>query len=544
MVIEQAGRLRPGDPRRLGPYRILRRLGSGGMGIVYLAESSGEQVAVKVIHSSHAADPVYRKRFTQEIAAARAVRSEYTATVVDSQVVGDPLYVATEVVRGQALDRLVVPGRGLPAERVVSLARDTARALRDIHREGLVHRDLKPSNVMVGPTRAVLIDFGIATTVADIGRLTSTGKVMGTLPYQAPELIRGNGTASVKSDIFAWGCVVFYAAAGRGPFGDGAAGEVIPAILGAEPDLRAVPGELREMVGLALSKQARDRPDADEVATELESAAASVVVCGASQGGYSDRLRKHLAENGFTVRISTVPDTLDGAGVLLILGTDRPDPETVDMRLAAERRNVPVRRIAVAGPRQPEEFLDARANALPGPAHLARLRALARTEQRTHDATSPVDRTAALVAAVRTALRAGDPVTADRLTTDALLAAAGRTDEGWMTRSHVGRIGTAFLREFADVWQEETDGKHGFRAQRGLLPENARNRMVALSRAFGWDYQHYIPGDYEAWVADRVDVPGFFPTLRSSNRSSGWYDRWSMTVIAMHDRISEERRSG
>ncbi|QFZ18632.1 protein kinase domain-containing protein [Saccharothrix syringae] len=544
MVIEQFGGLRPGDPRRLGPYRVLGRLGSGGMGTVYLAESSGEQVAVKVIHSSHAADPVYRKRFTQEIAAAQAVRSEYTAAVVDRQVVGDPLYVATEVVRGQSLDRLAMPGRGLPAERVVSLARDTARALRDIHREGLVHRDLKPSNVMVGSTRAVLIDFGIATTVADIGRLTSTGKVMGTLPYQAPELVKGGGTASVKSDVFAWGCVVFYAATGQGPFGDGAAGEVIPAILGADPDLRAVPGEVREMVGLALSKQARDRPDADEVATELESVAASVVICGASPGGYQARLRKLLVDNGFTVRISSVPDTLNGAGVLLTLVTDRPSPEAVDMRLAAERRNIPVRRIVVAGPRQPDAFLDARANALPGPDHLARLRALVRTEQPTHDATSPVDRTAALVAAVRTALRAGDLVAADRLTTDMLLAAAGRSDEGWMTRSHVNYVGTAFLRELAEVWQRETGGRHGFRAQRALLPENSRNRMFTLSRAFGWSRDGAISDDYETWVADRGDVPGFFPTLRPPKRSYGWYDNWSMTVTAVHDRISEERRSG
>ncbi len=514
------------------------------MGTVYLAESSGEQVAVKVIHSSHAADPVYRKRFTQEIAAAQAVRSEYTAAVVDRQVVGDPLYVATEVVRGQSLDRLAMPGRGLPAERVVSLARDTARALRDIHREGLVHRDLKPSNVMVGSTRAVLIDFGIATTVADIGRLTSTGKVMGTLPYQAPELVKGGGTASVKSDVFAWGCVVFYAATGQGPFGDGAAGEVIPAILGADPDLRAVPGEVREMVGLALSKQARDRPDADEVATELESVAASVVICGASPGGYQARLRKLLVDNGFTVRISSVPDTLNGAGVLLTLVTDRPSPEAVDMRLAAERRNIPVRRIVVAGPRQPDAFLDARANALPGPDHLARLRALVRTEQPTHDATSPVDRTAALVAAVRTALRAGDLVAADRLTTDMLLAAAGRSDEGWMTRSHVNYVGTAFLRELAEVWQRETGGRHGFRAQRALLPENSRNRMFTLSRAFGWSRDGAISDDYETWVADRGDVPGFFPTLRPPKRSYGWYDNWSMTVTAVHDRISEERRSG
>jgi eukaryotic-like serine/threonine-protein kinase len=543
MVIAQVEVLRPGDPRRLGPYRVLGRLGSGGMGTVYLAESSGERVAVKVIHSSHAADPVYRKRFTQEIAAAKAVRSEYTATVVDSQVVGDPLYVATEVVQGQALDRLA-SGKGLPAERVVALARDTARALRDIHREGLIHRDLKPSNVMVGPTRAVLIDFGIATTVADIGRLTSTGKVMGTLPYQAPELVKGGSTASVKSDIFAWGCVVFYAATGRGPFGDGAAGEVIPAILGADPDLRAVPGEVREMVGLALSKRARDRPDSDEVAAELESGSASVVVCGSPQDAYAVRLRKLLTDNGFTVRISTIPDTLNGAGVLLILDSDRPSPATVDMRQAAEWRSIPVRRIILAGPRQPDAFLDARASALPGPAHLVQLRALVRTEPRTRDATGPMDRTAALITAVRTALRAGDLVTADRLTTDMLLAAAGRSEEGWMTRSHVNHIGTAFLRDLAQVWQEETGGRHGFHAQRVLLPENSRNRMYTLALTFGWSSQGFVPDDYETWAADGGDVPGFFPTLRSLNQPSGWYDSWGMTVTAVHDRISEEQRSG
>src|SRR5262249_23305385 len=171
MGADQYSGLHPGDPRQLGPYRVLRRLGVGGMGTVFLAEVPGSaevpgtQVAIKVIHPAYSENPTYRRRFANEVRAARAVTSLYTSTVLDAEVVSDPLYVVTDVIHGSNLGALVAPDRGLAADKLIALAKDTARALRDIHDQNVVHRDLKPSNVMVTADRTMLIDFGIAAHI-------------------------------------------------------------------------------------------------------------------------------------------------------------------------------------------------------------------------------------------------------------------------------------------------------------------------------------------------------------------------------------------
>src|SRR5262249_11155496 len=141
---------------------------------------------------------------------------------------------------GTSLGELVGEERGLPPDRLLALAKETAQALLDMHERDVVHRDLKPSNVMVTDDRSVVIDFGIAAQLADIGELTSTGRVVGALPYLAPELL-GTGWASPASDVFSWGCMIYYAATGRGAF-CGAADTLLTQITKHQPDVSAVPG--------------------------------------------------------------------------------------------------------------------------------------------------------------------------------------------------------------------------------------------------------------------------------------------------------------
>ena len=549
---DQASGLRPNDPRWLGRYRVLGRLGAGGMGTVFLAEVSGEQVAIKLIHPAYSANSTYRRRFVNEVTAARAVRSPYTATVLDAELVSDPLYIVTDVIRGSSLGELVAPGHGLAAGRLIALAKDTARALRDMHGQNVVHRDLKPSNVMVGADRTRLIDFGIAAHIDDIGDLTSTGKVVGSLPYLAPELLRADGRASPASDVFSWGCMIYFAATGRTPFA-GNAGILVEKILNETADVRAVPGAVRELVARALSKWPQARPTAGEILDELDSIGAPVVLCGEERRSYTAQLRDHLKDAGFSVRMSSVPETLAGSSVLVVMVSDEPSTAVADMRLAAQRLGIAVLPVLVGAHNHPDAFLDARANALPGPEHIRRLRELTRNRHtgsvgsvgsvgsagaaRTEDTKGPVD---SGVEAIRLALVRGDLVAADHLTTAALLAAAGRSQAGWIGRDDADRLGTVFLRDCARVWHEETAKRHGFVAQLSLCPGDLDRDMVDLVKLFGWDNPHAISPDYHRWVSDNGHHPGFFPTLRTAVRPTQWYDRWSMTVSAVHRRIRRE----
>lgn len=523
--------LQPGDPGQLGSYRILRRLGSGGMGTVFLAEvfGTGKQVAVKMINPAYSANRTYRRRFVNEFAATSRVSSPYTARVLDAQLDTDPLYIVTEYVRGHGLGELVTLGQ-LAGEKLVGIAKDTARALSDIHSHDIVHRDLKPSNVIVAEDRAVLIDFGIAARVDEIGELTSTGKVVGSLPYLAPELLFGH-QASAASDVYSWGCVVYYAATGRAPFSADLRKRTEDA------DVRPVPGVVRDLVARALANETRDRPSVAQILFELDSVAAKVVLSGADGSSYAARLRDFLVDAGFGVRISSEPDTLAGAAVLITLVSDRPSRAVTDMRAAARRLGLTVLPVVVGSRRQPDPFLDARAGALPDPAHLRTLRELTRARVPTTVAAAPEP----VLEPVRVALARRDLVAADQLTTALLLDAAGCAEAGWVGKAQVADVETAFLRDCARVWYSETDQRHGFLAQRKLADGLGRCDMGTLARTFGWGEPRSIPSDYHAWVAGRDHAPGFFPTLRAATATRNWYDRWSMTVSAVHQRIWKER---
>ncbi|MFC9908266.1 protein kinase [Streptomyces sp. NPDC127197] len=257
----------PGDPERLGRYELIGRLGSGGMGQVYLGRSPGGRlVAVKTVHEHLAADPHYRERFRREAAAARSVTGVYTAPVVDADPDSPMPWLATAYLPGVTLRQAVVAAGPLAPGAVRALGGALAEALRSIHAAGLVHRDLKPSNLLVTGDGPRVIDFGIARLVS-AHALTETGDIIGTPGYMAPEQITGDMQVTAAADVFALGAVLAYAASGRGPFGGGGAAALLYRVVHDEPDLVDVPeaGGLRELVAECLHKSPERRPGPAEV---------------------------------------------------------------------------------------------------------------------------------------------------------------------------------------------------------------------------------------------------------------------------------------
>ncbi|MWA15369.1 serine/threonine protein kinase [Streptomyces sp. BA2] len=262
--------LTPSDPRRIGPYPLLGRLGSGGMGRVYLARSDGGRtVAVKVVHEEHTSSGEFRARFRREIEAARRVGGHFTAPVLDADPDAARPWVATGYVPGPSLEQALLTYGPLPASSVYALADGLLRALKGIHGAGIVHRDLKPSNVLLTVTGPKVIDFGIARAlqVSAESMLTSTGMVIGSPGFMAPEQILGEETGT-PADVFALGCVLMYAATGQLPFGHGASNQhaVMYRIVEAAPDLTGVEDEpLRTFIARCLTKSPGERPGVDEL---------------------------------------------------------------------------------------------------------------------------------------------------------------------------------------------------------------------------------------------------------------------------------------
>ncbi|MFB9834341.1 serine/threonine-protein kinase, partial [Actinoallomurus acaciae] len=257
--------LRPSDPQQLGDYRIIGRLGRGGMGIVYLAESaSGERAAVKVISPELADDETFRDRFRREVESARKVRRFCTAPVLDAQLDGEPLFIVTEFVDGADLQEFVTASGPMRGSSLEHLAVGVATALTAIHGAGVVHRDLKPANVLLSSVGPRVIDFGIARALDTVSGATRTGQFIGTPAYMAPELISG-AKASPASDVFAWACVVAFAGTGRAPFDGPTVPSVLYQITHGEPSLDGLDEGLRSLVARALSKDPAARPSAQEL---------------------------------------------------------------------------------------------------------------------------------------------------------------------------------------------------------------------------------------------------------------------------------------
>ncbi|MFE4308187.1 serine/threonine-protein kinase [Streptomyces sp. NPDC056891] len=263
------------DPVSIGPFRLLGRLGVGGMGRVFLARSvGGRTVAVKVVHAQLAAQEEFRRRFTREVASLERVGGTGTAPVLGSDTAADAPWVAIGYVPGPSLRTVVGDEFGpLPPATVKALAAGLARALVHIHAAGLVHRDLKPSNVLLTVDGPRIIDFGIARavdTVADGGNLTTTGAVVGSPGFMSPEQVRGD-RLTPASDIFCLGSVLAYAATGRSPFGTADSGvhATMFRIAHDEPDLTDLAPELSGVIRACLAKDPAARPSAVEIAETL-----------------------------------------------------------------------------------------------------------------------------------------------------------------------------------------------------------------------------------------------------------------------------------
>jgi len=261
--------LQPGDPSRIGPYRLVEVLGSGGMGRVYLGRSAaGRHVAVKVIRAELAADPEFRIRFRREVAAARLVNGLYTALVVDADTDGRVPWLATAYINAPSLADAVLDSGPLPPASLRALAAGLAEGLSAIHAAGLVHRDLKPSNVLLAADGPRLIDFGIARA-AEATSLTGTNIVVGSPGYLSPEQAEPNREVGPASDVFSLGAVLCYAAIGRGPWGTGSTAALIYRVVHSEPSIDDVPDEIRSLVARCVVKTPARRPTAADILAEL-----------------------------------------------------------------------------------------------------------------------------------------------------------------------------------------------------------------------------------------------------------------------------------
>ncbi|MFE2045634.1 PQQ-binding-like beta-propeller repeat protein [Streptomyces sp. NPDC059477] len=257
------------DPRRIGPFEVLGRLGAGGMGLVYLARSaSGRRVAIKTVRTELAEDQLFRVRFTREVEAARAVSGFYTAAVVDADPRAAVPWLATAYVPAPSLEEIVNDCGPMPAQAVRWLAAGVAEALQSIHGAGLVHRDLKPSNVLVVEDGPRVIDFGIASGVSNT-RLTMTNVAVGTPAYMSPEQAKDSRSVTGASDVFSLGSTLVFAATGHPPFHGANPVETVFMLLREGPDLEGLPGELRPLIESLMQMDATARPSPADLQAQL-----------------------------------------------------------------------------------------------------------------------------------------------------------------------------------------------------------------------------------------------------------------------------------
>ncbi|MER5212452.1 serine/threonine-protein kinase [Streptomyces sp. NPDC002838] len=268
------------EPTVVGPYRLLGRLGSGGMGRVYLGRSAGGRtVAVKIVHPHFALDEEFRARFRREVEAARRVGGAWTAPVLDADPEAAVPWVATAYAAGPSLSAAIAEGGPLPAHTVRVLGAGLAEALAAVHELGLVHRDVKPSNVLLTLDGPLLIDFGIARAMDGTASLTSTGVSIGSPGYMSPEQILGKG-ATGAADVFSLGAVLAYAATGEPPFRGDSSAALLYKVVHEEPELGSLDGEPRSLVEVCLAKEPGARPAPAEVARRLAPEGTARLVAG------------------------------------------------------------------------------------------------------------------------------------------------------------------------------------------------------------------------------------------------------------------------
>ena len=394
--------LRPEDPRQIGPYWLEGRLGSGGMGNVYLGRSpGGRHVAIKVIRAELAADAEFRARFAREVAAMRKVSGIFTAGVVDADVHGPTPWLATSYVAGPSLADEVDAHGPLSPGAVLMLAAGLAEGLVAIHSAGLVHRDLKPSNVLLAEDGPRLIDFGISRAV-DSSALTRTGMVMGSPGFMSPEQARGR-EAGPPSDVFSLGAVLAFAATGREPFGSGSGEVLLDRVVSGEPDTDDLPRRIRPLVERCMISDPRRRPTAAQLLAELstaESATRTQPAMAPRGAGRDATLLANLPTE--TAHAAAGQAATPGASIptrttLVPFPPARPEPRRVPV---PEPRPVPPAERRPATPPQPRFTSPRPAEPLPPPPRAAASAAA-------RPAASPGRRMAVAVAVVLIAAVAG-----------------------------------------------------------------------------------------------------------------------------------------
>ncbi|WP_212735306.1 serine/threonine-protein kinase [Herbidospora galbida] len=293
---------------RLGPYRLLRRLGEGGMGVVHLAlDPHGRQVAVKVLRPEVAGDDTARRRLSREVETMRRVRNPYIAEVVDADVTGQRPYIVTRYVPGKPLDDLIKHDGPMSVEGLLKIAYGVADALSAVHAAGVIHRDLKPGNVLMLDGDPVLIDFGIAQAV-DATRLTQTGMFIGTPGYLAPEIIEGH-EAGPEVDVHAWAGTLLYAATGLPPFGKGTLEMIFFNITSGKANVDAAPPVIQAVLRAAFQRDPSRRPRAVELREQVA------------------RLMPQARRPRVPDEVTTVPNIDDQTGQpIAVFGVDGPPP--------------------------------------------------------------------------------------------------------------------------------------------------------------------------------------------------------------------------
>ncbi|MFE4612243.1 protein kinase [Streptomyces niveus] len=266
-------RLRREDPRVVGSFRIHRRLGQGGMGVVYLgSDRRGQRVALKVIRPDLAEDQEFRSRFAREVSAARRIRGGCTARLVAADLDADRPWFATQYVPGPSLHDKVAEDGPLTAAEVASVGAALSEGLLAVHEAGVVHRDLKPSNILLSPKGPRIIDFGIAWATG-ASTLTHVGTAVGSPGFLAPEQVRG-AAVTPSTDVFALGATLAYAATADSPFGHGSSEVMLYRVVHEEAQLYGVPDALAPLVRACLAKDPEERPSTLQLSMRLKEIAA------------------------------------------------------------------------------------------------------------------------------------------------------------------------------------------------------------------------------------------------------------------------------
>ena len=258
------------EGEELGGYRLIRRLGTGGAGTVWLAEDGGgTRVALKAMHPAMAASEESRQRLERETRTVNSVRSPFVAHIVDAETEASQPFVVSEYVEGPTLAEILVSGP-VPLRGVAALSYHLASTIAAVHHANIIHRDIKPSNIICSPRGPVLIDFGIAMATSD-QHLTSTGLVSGTAGYTAPELLQGHG-ATKESDWWAWCATLLSCATGRPPFGKGDVSATMLRVLEGDPDLAGLRPMVADALAGGLAPDLDDRPSPSLIVADLMSA--------------------------------------------------------------------------------------------------------------------------------------------------------------------------------------------------------------------------------------------------------------------------------